>query len=69
MGSIKATNKVVRFDYGKVKSKDIALCIWYRIAEWSIKQIYVCESLEKKVTFIPHTKIQTAQLYIQIKTC
>ena len=27
MGSIKATNKVVRFDYGKVKSEDIALCI------------------------------------------
>ena len=27
MGSIKATNKVVRFDYGKVKSEDIAWCI------------------------------------------
>lgn len=27
MGSIKAPNKVIRFDYGKLKGKDIAFCI------------------------------------------
>ena len=68
MGSIKATNNVVRFDYGKVKGK-LSSFAFNTVWRNGLLNRYVYESLQKKVTFFPLTKIQTAHLYIQIKTC